>query len=100
MNNFCFDSCLLHVCIQIHFQPLKGPNKVVFRELETFYLILTTTSSICWETNNNNIAALGVGGVTQEQLPPEVSKERVLLLICPGLNIQYNFLHRQKKDRT
>ena len=56
MNNFLtgFDSCLLNICIQIHFQPLKGLNRVAFRELETFYLIFTTTSSICWETNNNN----------------------------------------------
>ena len=125
MNNFCFDSCLLHVCIQIHFQPLKGQNRVAFRELETSNLIFTTTS--CWETknNNNNIAdwesagpnqesvaapmmevmgtqnVLGVADVSGEsRQSPEVSKERVLLLVSSGLNIYLYFLHRHKKDHT
>ena len=88
MNNFCFDSCLLHVCIQIHFQPLKGQNRVAFRKLETSYLIFTL--------HYNNIADRDSAGpnqesVTQQRSPEVSSKERVLLLVSSGLNIQFNF---------
>ena len=53
--------------IKFFTQAEEGRNKVAFREVDTLHLIFTTTSSSCWEANNN-IAVGESAGLNQDSV--------------------------------